>query len=189
MGTRGRDAALWLFFIIAGVLLLALIMGWNTTGKVFLYFMMLAKAALFFKFNLFDVPKAVKNSKLIGLKTIILLPLNKTWAGWLTGGKLGVSDYAEIHFDPKKINPQEELTGRMISKAIESDLLYIFENMHGIFLWETSISIPRSIRKIVKKHQAEGRAVWERGWWRIPHLPLVNQNSKKKPLRKGAIRF
>jgi len=189
MGTRGRDAAIWLFFLTAGTIVLAVIMGWDTAG-VFLYLIMLALAALFFKFNFYDVQKGIKNSQVNGLKTIILLPINRTWAGWLTRKRLGVCDYAyEIHFEPEKINLHEKLTGRLLIKAIETDLLFIKQNMQGLFLWETSISIPHSIRSIIKTHQANGRAVWERGWWRVPHIPFVSRNKNKKPLRKGAIKL
>ncbi|MCF8010901.1 MAG: hypothetical protein K9L17_08320 [Clostridiales bacterium] len=172
MGIKGRDFLAWL--ILAGIA--AIVMFYpDQTAKNFVLLFILTMLGLFF-LHLIEVCRAKKLSKRMGLEIVILIPLIPKWAEFIVSRYLQCSVVCayEIHIRETKKTKREMLY------AMENDLAYIEKNMQGVFLWETGVTIPRRIRKIINDYKSKGLAVWEDGMLLIPRPPFVGRKHKKK---------
>lgn len=168
MGTKGRDAVMWLFIVNGAA---ALFIGsWVLScvevvlGMVYFYSFLEARRAIKYEY-------------------VRLLPVNRFWARLLVRNRIaGRWDRAyEVHI---KYRPGEDIKKQRA--GVERDLLLISETRPGLYLWETATSVPGAVKKLIHERAAEGKAFWEKGCF-FPRPPFVYDVKFRKPLRHGAI--
>ena len=177
MGTKGRDIVFWLFvlFLAGAALIKSKSLFWAASGDACLL-------AVYYRLY---VPLAIKQSRVMGLKTVVLLPLWPTFAGlykYLTGGDSLYGSWGrayEIHI----LNNEPD----KFLKKVEDDLMMINSTMSGVFYWETSAPVPAAFRRLIRQKILEGRAFWRKGTWPIPRMPGAAREIVKKHCRCGAI--
>lgn len=162
MGTKGRDLAVWCFIFtsLAGiaassVILLAIDLFW---AILILYHYTLER------------------KKVIRYGQVLLVPINSWWAWVLVRGQIkGNWEKAyEVHinFGNKPLKPQ--------LRSINQALNHIRHNP-GLYIWETNLPFPKSIREII----TPSTAFIKKGCF-IPRPPLVYQY-RGKELKHGAV--
>jgi hypothetical protein len=177
MGTKGRDIAFWLFVLTGtGAALLR--------SKPF-FWAALVFALLFFYHFLVERPRAIRESREKGLRMVVLVPLCPLFTRLLTGGKIkGKWERAyEIHAPANPADPESFI------KSLERDLTFIkeFYPRPALYLWETSVPIPGSIRRLIREREKEGKAFWRKGPWPVPKAPLHGfKRREKRHVRRGA---
>lgn len=165
IGTKGLSICMWLFSvcIVAAVLV-----------SSYFFFLALVLTVFVLKHWLWDVPQAKEASKKIGLKTVVLLPINCYLACFLL--KLSNNTIAlkkkkayEIHI----VIPgaSQNAGARKVAKIIEKDLFLIRKTTTGIFLWDTTMPIPRKVKKEIQLAVKEGTAFYKTGGHPIPCFP------------------
>ena len=168
MGTKGRDASLWLVFAWAGI-------AGATASKVAVLLAALC-ALVFVRHHLWELPRAEK------LDYVCLLPLNKYWARFLVRGRIHPAwDRAfEVHIRYRSgVDVREQRDG------VLRDLCYLRKNRPGLYLWETATSLPGPVKRLIALEASKGRAFWQRGcFW--PRFPLTYRKTRKR-IRHGAL--
>ena len=168
MGTKGRDAALWLTFTFAAVSL--------SSGSRAAFYAAVFFGLAFFRHHLWEVPRAEK------LDYVLLLPVNRHWAGFMAGRRIrGQWDRAfEIHILYRAgVDLREQRDG------VLRDLMFIRENRPGLYLWETATSVPGPVRKLIGEKAKQGHSFWSKGCF-LPRFPLTYGKTGKR-LRYGAL--
>jgi hypothetical protein len=177
MGTKGRDAALWLFF----ALMLASILV-HAFSKV-LFLAALPEVALFLRYCAREHPKAVRRSGEMGLRMAVLIPVKVSWARLLLrldGERMGYFCAAyEVHVKSGTLPLVDYL------RILSSDLLIAAKMFPGaLFIWETSAPLPLSIRRMVRS----GRSVFlKNGGWPVPRFPFTGRDLRKGHVKHGAV--
>ena len=174
MGTKGKDLVFWLFIVsISGAVTLKhIVFTWTALCFAFLLI-------IYYKFY---IPKAIQQTKMLGLKTIVLLPL---WPGFtnlyriMAGKTFGKGKAYEFHIINAK--PAGFL------KNLENDLMVIKHTVPGVFYWETSAPVPAVIRSVIRQKIRDGKALWQKGTWPIPRAPGAAREIAKKHCYVGAI--
>jgi len=175
MGAKGRDITFWLLVLFsAGAALF-------TSKPLFLAaFVSACALAAYRRYTL----RAIKHSRAMGLRTVVLLPL---WPGFaavyrlMAGGRISGKwrQAYEIHI--KGASPKDFL------KQLEADLVLINSTMAGLFFWETSAPVPAVIRRLIREKTRQGKAFWVKGAWPAPRAPGTGREIVKKHVRHGAI--
>lgn len=171
MGTKGRDAVVWLFAADAAA---SLFVRNGALGLALFFFGVVLAAAFFYHFC------AAKRA--IRYDYVRLLPVNRHWAGLLVRNRIaGRWDRAyEVHV---AYRPGEDVKKQR--DGIEKDLLLICTTRPGLYLWETATSVPGRVKKLIREKEAEGKAFWKKGCF-LPRPPFMYDVKFKKPLRHGA---
>lgn len=124
--------------------------------------------------------RAIKVSRDMGLKAVVLLPIHnpfKALYSLLAGGNI----------ESKRLKAYEiHLMGRDLSQ-LRDDLNYIRTNMDGLFFWETSAPVPSGIRRLIRYLEKNKKAFWLKGPWPLPRMPFSAMDMDKKRVRRGAI--
>lgn len=184
MGATGRNLFLWAFLLstppaIAGRFLnlpVVLFLCINlVSGIMVLYYYIYAW-------------NARRKSRRMGLEHVVLLPLNYRWAEILirmAGKKLKSKGRRafEVH-----VRVPRNLTITEFAKIMDRELnlaKHLFPET--LFIWETPVFIPASIRRFIREEEKKGNAFWEKGGWPIPRPPFVQPGLKKGTVRRGAI--
>lgn len=182
MGVKGRDLALWAFFLLAGP---ALFFPRDYAAGPAAA--LVACAALFWWHHLAYLPGARCKSRKLGLRHVVLLPVPVWWATFLiriSDGRVkaaGVKRAFEVHVEAPR-----GLTASGFCRLLERDLDLANRLFPGcLFLWETSAPLPATFRALVRREAAAGRAFWKRGGWRVPGFPSCRK--RKGTLRRGAV--
>jgi len=168
MGTKGRDAALWLTFVWAAI-------AGGTGSKVALVPAVLC-ALVFFRHHLWELPRAEK------LDYVLLLPVNRYWARLLVRGRIrGTWERAwEVH-----IRYRPGVAVREQRDSVLRDLRYLHGKRPGLYLWETATSVPAPVKKLIGEKGRNGQAFWLPGcFW--PRFPFTYSGTRKR-LRHGAL--
>ena len=167
MGTKGRDACLWLYFMLALVFIFA-----GTSGRRIVLLLMLGNAACLLHYWRWYLPIAARNSGEMGLKIAVLLPLNGRWAGLLLRLDQERMDFHgayEVHI--KK--GERHALGEYL-KYCASDLEIAQRRFPGaVFMWETSAPLPLFVRRLVRQGSADGSAFLKNGGWPVPRFPFT----------------
>ncbi len=184
MGTKGRDLVLYLFFSNFLLVVTGSLLGFPVI-PFSLIILSLACMLVYYYFVYF--PKAKKYSQKLGLRHVVLLPLNYKWAVWLlflAKRRFSLqSDKAhEIH-----INMTDSKSSKEYYFLLDRDLQKIIETMQGLFLWETAAPIPASVRSFLRGQTMKGLCFWEKGQWPIARFPFTKLDLKKKNIRRGSI--
>ncbi len=176
MGTKGRDIVFWLFVLsITGATLL---------GNKSLFWIAFVFALILGCYQVFYLTWSINKSRRGNLEIVVLLPI--WWPFTLLYGSF-VRGYIngkwrqtyEIHITCK--DPRG-----LVSK-LEEDLLFMKDNMTGLFLWETSVPVPARFKRLIKEYSKNKKAFWIRGSWPIPKMPLSGMQIVKKHVRHGAV--
>ncbi len=186
LGTKGLSCCLWLFFLNVAVVF------FHPTVSP----MVLLLAVLILKHWLRDVPQARKESKEKGLEAVVLLPVNSYFAHFLTrtsrstikAGKEKFPAY-EIHvIIPDALQKAGVWT---VIKTIQKDLFLMRKTTSGLFLWDTTMSIPKKTQQEIGKAIRNGAAFWENGGYKVPRFPgtQMELKSHKNKRTHGAIFF
>ncbi|OPY63681.1 MAG: hypothetical protein A4E56_00404 [Pelotomaculum sp. PtaU1.Bin065] len=185
MGTRGRDLALWLFFIAAT----AYVTGWFCGRPVLtIFYLTLTAGVISLGYYPYELHARIKSRK-GGFKHVVLLEMWPWWAKWLirnSGCKVNknISKSFEVHIlTPKGIEMTEFI------RYLDRDLKLAEKKYpNAIFLWETTAPLPSYFRTQVRKKSKTGEGFWLAGGWPLPRFPLVNGKSNKNgKLRRGFI--
>jgi hypothetical protein len=173
MGTKGRDSVFWLFVLFTA--------GAALAQSGFLYGLALMFAVLLAYYYLLYVPAAVRASRKMGLRTVVLLPVFFPW----------------LYFNPHRIKGRwkrtwevhvaREIDPKEFMPRLEADLLLIKSAVSGLFVWETSAPVPAGIRMLVRDLAKEGKAFWVKGKWPLPGAPLTKRELAGGRVRRGAI--
>ncbi|MCL6478554.1 MAG: hypothetical protein K6T65_09055 [Peptococcaceae bacterium] len=168
MGTKGRDAVMWLFIANAAVA--------SITNSWILSCVEIFLGAIFF-YSFREARRAIK------YEYVCLVPVNRRWAKLLVRNRIAGSwDKAyEVHI---KYRPGEDVKKQRA--GVERDLRLVYETRPGLYLWETATSVPGNFKKLIREKAAEGKAFWEKGCF-LPRPPFVYDVKFRKPLRHGAI--
>jgi hypothetical protein len=87
----------------------------------------------------------------------------------------------EVHIEYRK-----EKTIRENRDGVEKDLVFIYNNMPGLYVWETATNVPVKVKRIIKNKEFHKKAFWKRGVF-IKRPPLIYRCKFRKPLRCGAV--
>lgn len=174
MGTKERDLAFWLFAVF--------ISGAAVFGSMLLWLAAFISALLFFYHFVIVRPRAVRESRKMGLETAVLVPLWSCAARLrllLAGKKLAGWERAyEVHLSG---------SGKEIIPVLEKDLLNVAGTVKGLFFWETSFPVPSAIRKLVREKEKRNKAFWVKGRLPVPGTPLLPDPVDGKHVRYGAV--
>ncbi len=179
MGTKGRDACLWLFFFLTPV---TFIKGMGREAAI----MAMICLAPYLYYQLLYLPGAARRSREMGLKMTVLLPLNVSWARllfWLDGERMDFHGAYEVH-----LNKGEKYALGDYLKLFTSDLEIARRTFPGAaFMWETSAPLPLFVRRLVRQGSTDGSAFLKKGRWRAPGFPFTGTDLKRGRVRHGAI--
>ena len=180
MGTKGRDACLWLFFSLAFACVLA-----KGPARYVVLTAMLCAAALILRYYSWYLPRNISKGRDIGLIMVVLLPVAPSWARILLrldGERMEYfSDAYEVH-----IRSGKQSLGGYLQK-LASDLEIVAVSFPGaLFMWETSAPLPLSIRRMIRQG-SPGTAFLKKGGWPIPRFPLTERDLKQGRVKHGAI--
>lgn len=178
MGTKGRDIVFWLFvlFLAGAALFKSKVLFWAASGF----------ACLLAAYYRIYVPAAIKRSRAMGLKAVVLLPL---WPGFahlyrLMAGRRIAGKWKrawEIHVT----GASPELDSFL--RQLQADLARVRHTKAGLFYWETSAPVPSAVRRLIRDSTRQGRAFWRKGAWPVPRAPGTARELAGKYLRCGAI--
>mgnify|MGYP007130803544 CR=1 FL=1 len=165
----------WLFvcFILSAVF---------TKNKV-VYGVALIFALAIGYYYLIYLPLAIRKSKALGLRVIVLLPIwtmfSKVLIKTSKNNLIGNWDKAfEIHI----------LETTEYFQEVDRDLQQIKGMLPGLFFWETSAPVPSRIRRLIKDKEKEGQAYWVKGKWTlIPRTPFTARELNMKRVRHGGL--
>jgi len=172
MGTKGRDAALWLLFLCVFIVVLtglkcvaflAVVFGFAALWQVFI-----------------EMPRTIKRRR---TKRVVLVPLMKWWAVVLTMGRSGRgwTRAYEIH-----ILYDSKLGLKSQQKDVVDDFRMISRGLPGLFLWETKVPLPRLVQYLVQCGQANGTASWWGGFLLVPRFPFTYREVRShRKLKSG----
>lgn len=184
MGTKGRDLALYVFFTSAFLVITGRCLGLS----VMLFFLVTSIAFLAILYSCYTTVIARKESKKLGLKHVVLLPVAYWWAMWIikiSGGQ--IKDRGRRAFEVHIEKSAPDSLSRFL-KDLDHDLSLAKNKLPGtLFFWETPVPVPASIRQLIREKQKEGNALWERGGWKLPRFPFGGRDLKRGILRRGAI--
>lgn len=179
MGTKGRDACLWAFFLLflssvflRGAAHYAALIG------------MLCLTAMYMDYCIRYLPGARRMSRGMGLRIAVLLPLHTVWARLLfrRGLKAGFTGAYEVH-----LSGERHALGDYL-KLFASDLEIAQRTFPGtVFMWESSAPLPLFVRRLIRQNSIEGKAFLEDGGWWVPSFPFTERDLRKGRLRRGAI--
>ncbi len=180
MGTKGRDTCLWLFFA------LMFTMPLHGRAKVVIFAVLLLLALSFLYHCVWYLPGAVRKSREMGLRMVVLLPVNPGWVRVLLrldGERMRRFRGAyEVHIKSDKQNLGDFL------QALASDLDIAAKTFPGtLFMWETSAPLPLFVRRLVRQGSADGSAFLKNGGWPLPGFPFTVRHLKKGRAKHGAI--
>ncbi|RJX22194.1 MAG: hypothetical protein C4575_01970 [Desulforudis sp.] len=172
MGTKLQSLVLWVFFI-------GLLFALAFSIKI-MFWVLVLLALLLFKGWIFNLPRAKKKSKEMGLQTVVLIPISYHWASlllWISGKDIGTHPTRayEVHIARTKGLSREDLWYQ-----VSQDLLTIKEHIPGLFLWETSAPIPCPIRLELRKAKKNGIGFWDKGGYPIPRFPGTEMELRRK---------
>lgn len=168
MGAKGLDLLLWMAYL--GVL------AFFATGNIAFPVVALVLGLCIMAEGLIVFPRAQRLSRVMGLNVVVIVPVWRWWAKLLVRGRVRSrwSKSYEVH-----VNPPKGMDPSNLRKSFESDLATIKNNVSGLLLWETSIAIPYSIRRIIRISDA----FWQTGVF-LPRFFWFRRSRKK--LRHGA---
>lgn len=158
---------MWLIFVFTAISLLF-------PSKA-AFFVSLAFAGMFFWHYIWEVSRGER------LNYVVLLPINRWWARVLLRGRIkGRWDRAcEIH-----VKYQPGISIKDQREGILQDLLHIYRDGSGLYLWETATSVPGPVKAMIEEQSQHGLAFWSRGCF-LPRFPFVYTRTGKR-LRHGA---
>lgn len=124
--------------------------------------------AYLFWYHLAHIPRWREASRGAGLNLLVLVPVNPLLARAallssgvrLRPGK--VRRAFELHIDAARKYGLAEF-----ARLLASDLNSVAEGLEPgtLILWETAAPVPSAFRRYVRRKQAAGEAVWQRGGW------------------------
>lgn len=131
------------------------------------------------------LPGAVRRSRKLGLRMVVLLPVNPCWVRVLLrldGERMRYFRGAyEVHIKSGKQNLGDFL------QALSSDLGIAAKTFPGaLFLWETSAPLPLAIRRMIRQGSS-GTAFLKQGGWPVTRFPCTGRDMRKSHMRHGAI--
>ena len=180
MGTKGRDACLWLFFMA----FLAVVTAKGEARPAFLA-VMIGLALLYLYYCAWYQPRAQRKCKGMGMEITLLLPVNICWSRLLLGSSLktGFSKAFEVHVAEGRLSLGEFL------RTLAHDLAIARRTFPGAaFMWETSAPLPAFVRRLIRGGSVNGTAFLKNGGWPLPpRFPLTARNLKKGRVSHGAI--
>ena len=171
MGTKGRDVAVWAFFVLAGV-------GVITPWTMYLLVPTSLSIVAILYFYLIEKPAAIH------YRQVTLLPIYPYWArvlvrGHSLSGKWDKAYEVHIMFNNESLKQQRNY--------IVADIQDITKNRPGLYLWETHVSVPIPVRKTISEHKQNGSGFWEKGVF-LPRPPFMYTTRRlNKPLYHGAV--
>jgi len=174
IGNKGRDVCIWLFLVL-GILTVA-------TRSLEMHALACVAAAGICYYQLLRVPLSKRWSRRMGLRVVVLVPLNVSWAMLLTGFR--------IHARPRRAWEVHIVGARKETflADVDADLALVERRFPGcLFLWETSAPIPARVRALIRRAEKEGRGFWRRGGWPIPRPPGTSRELVKEHVRHGAL--
>lgn len=180
VGVKGRDLLLWVFFPLSFVAIAGTLAG-LPVRPVSLAALITGLGVLSYYPYAF---KARRDSRKLGLKWVVLLPLFPFWAMLLlffAGRKVtGAWKRAfEVHVRVPPGMFHQEFT-----KQLGFELELVAKNFPGyLFLWESHVPIPSLVRRLIR----EGWGFWEEGRWFVPHFPFTGRELKTEKIKRGAV--
>ena len=170
IGTKGRDMAVWAFYMLAGV-------GILTPWTVYILFPAGLALAIILYFYLVERRRGIRYRQVVLLPVCPLIAravLRRSLRGnWIRA--------YEIH-----IMFNTELPLRQQRNNIVSDLQDIIETRPGLYFWETHVTVPMPVRNVVKELERQGAGFFREGAL-LPRPPFVYTRRRyNKPLHHGA---
>ncbi len=179
MGTKGRDACLWMFFALFLIPVFLRGAAWYAALT-----MLICLALSFLYYCCWYLPGAVSMSRGLGLNIAVLLPLNPLWARLLIGRNIqvGFGRAFEVHVGSEKRELGQYL------QLFTADLESAQNRFPGaIFLWESSTPLPLLVRRLVRQGSLDGSAFLKDGGWLVPRFPFTERELQKGRVKRGAI--
>ncbi len=179
MGTKGRDACLWIFFALFPISVFLRGAVWYAALGV-----MVCLAFSFLYYCCWYLPGAAGMSRGLGLNITVLLPLNPLWARLLIGRNIrgGFGRAFEVHVRSEKRELSQYL------QLFTADLESARNSFPGaIFLWESSTPLPLLVRRLIRRGSLDGSAFLQDGGWPVPRFPFTERDLQKGRVKRGAI--
>jgi hypothetical protein len=179
MGTKGRDACLWMFFAL--FLITFFLRG---AARYAALILMIFLALSFLYYCCWYLPSAVRMSRDLGLNIAVLLPLNPLWARLLIGRNIqgGFGRAFEVH-----VRSEKRELGQYL-QLFTADLGRAQNRFPGaIFLWESSTPLPLFVRRLIRLGSLDGSAFLKDGGWPVPRFPFTERELQKGRVKRGAI--
>jgi hypothetical protein len=137
-------------------------------------------------YYVWHLPGAIRRSRELGLRLVVLLPINASWAKLLLrmdGERMGFHGAYEVHIRKGGQN----FLGDYL-KLFTSDLGVARRVFPGaLFMWESSIPLPLLVRRLVRQGSADGSAFLKNGGWPVPGFPFTETDLKRGRVKHGAI--
>lgn len=170
IGTKGRDIAVWVFYMLSGF---GILTPWTT------YILLPAGLvmAVIFYFYIVERPRAIR------YRQVILLPIHPfiaralLWKKPLRGNWIRAYEI-HIMFNTEPIRQQKN--------NIVSDLQDIIETRPGLYFWETHVAVPMPVRNVVKELERQGAGFFREGALLLRPPFVYTKRRYNKPLRHGA---
>ena len=179
MGTKGRDACLWIFFALFPISVFLRGAVWYAALGV-----MVCLALSFLYYCRRYLPGAAGMSRGLGLNITVLLPLNPLWARLLIGRNIrgGFGRAFEVH-----VRGEKRELGQYL-QLFTADLESARNSFPGaIFLWESSTPLPLLVRRLIRRGSLDGSAFLQDGGWPVPRFPFTERDLQKGRVKRGAI--
>jgi hypothetical protein len=181
MGTKGRDALLWMFFTLIAACLLT-----GGIVRVVIFAAALLTAVCILYYYAWYLPFAVRRSRELGLRLAVLLPVNTFWAKLLLQidrQRMNFHSAYEVHIGK---GGQHALGDYL--KLFTSDLEIARKAFPGaVFMWEASAPLPLFVRRLVRQGSVDGSAFIKSGGWPMPRFPFTETDLKSSRVKHGAI--
>jgi hypothetical protein len=179
MGTKGRDACLWLFFALIFSIPL------HGLAKAVIAVVLLLLALSFLYHCAWYLPGAVRKSRELGLRMVVLLPVNPFWARMLLRLDRESLDSFRGAYEVHLKSGKQDLGDFL--QALASDLGIAAKTFPGaLFLWETSAPLPLAIRRMIRQGSSR-TAFLKQGGWPVRRFPGTGRDMRKGRVRHGAI--
>ncbi|QGP93377.1 hypothetical protein MGLY_27850 [Neomoorella glycerini] len=129
---------------------------------------MLLCAGYLFWYHLAHIPRWREASREAGFRLLVLVPISSllAWAVlFFSGAKLKTRKIRrafELHIADRRKHRLAEFTG-----LLASDLSLLAGGLEPgtLIIWETRAPVPSAFRRYIRRKQAAGEAVWEKGGW------------------------
>lgn len=183
MGIKGAHLLIWAVLLVNLLMLLAASTKWIKIALLLLEILMVLCVIYFY----FRTQIARRQSKQLGLSTLVLLPVSNSYiTGLLRLAKESTCpDFLtayELHVNQtRKIDPKE------FNQLMINDLELIKQKLNNaLFIWETNVPIPGEYRRLIRQAKQQGNAFWRTGRWPIKAPPFTGRRKfNKKYVRYG----
>lgn len=185
MGTKGRDIAMWLLIITIPLVVSLLIMGQLILARILLS-ITLGATVWFLFFQYVTVPTALRTSQIIGLHSVVLVPIDLWWATRIMK-RANMLGYCKRAYEIHVLGTSDNIGD--FTRNLDDDLkkIAILSLKDTLFIWETPAPIPWKVRKMIRDKVLESKAFWNEGGWEISRPPFISKPLKRGYLRHGAL--